>query len=330
MTTDIEPAKIQQTSEQPKILVVTMCTASRPVMLRRCMESILSQELPDNWVLILAVVENDSEPNCEVLVREIAENYSAKVVYEVEPEQGIPIARNRTLDMALRENADWIAFIDDDEYASPNWLEAFCLAAESYDAEMFRGTVLTNYPEGVAGWKKSERKAVSATGTPSELWATNNSMIQSKVVSKDGYNMRFDEVMRYTGGSDSDFFYRAKAKGLQVIDVQDAVVSEDLPANRTTLRWRFNRIARTFAHRPYIYSKFTPEYKVLFTSLFEIIKYTYKGILGLLISFICCFGYIYLAKRVFYLSICSFARAYGLIRGILGIQMNPYKTLDGS
>ena len=51
------------------------------------------------------------------------------MTYAVEPERNIALARNRALSLARGEK---LAFIDDDEMASPFWLSTLLAAEKRY------------------------------------------------------------------------------------------------------------------------------------------------------------------------------------------------------
>jgi glycosyltransferase involved in cell wall biosynthesis len=92
-------------------------------MLQDCLASLVSQQVPECVSLIIAVVENHAADACRAIVERFAARPGAwRIIYAHEPHLGIPIARNRSLDLALAEGADWIAFIDDDAVAEANWI----------------------------------------------------------------------------------------------------------------------------------------------------------------------------------------------------------------
>jgi hypothetical protein len=74
-------------------------------------------------------------------------------------------------------------------------------------------------------------------------------MIRAGLV-RDG--LRFDEAMRFTGGSDRKFFLEASANGASICHVNDAVVRETWPAERCTLAWRLRTDYRRGAVRMHI------------------------------------------------------------------------------
>ncbi|MEE8562126.1 MAG: glycosyltransferase family A protein, partial [Alphaproteobacteria bacterium] len=135
-------------------------------MLENCLRSIGAQEVPEGWRYRAIVVENSETAESRDLALRIAEETGLSMDYAIEPERGIPQVRNRSLSLALERRADWIAFIDDDEIADPGWLEAYCRAADAYDAEIMRGPVVLDYPPETPDWLPKRSKAVGETGKP--------------------------------------------------------------------------------------------------------------------------------------------------------------------
>jgi len=96
-------------------LSVIICTRSRPVSLRRTLESLLAQEAPPKeWEVI--VVDNGATDE----TREVIESFVARgpVRYASEPIQGLGRARNRGIAVA---RGRLLAFTDDDVVLSLDW-----------------------------------------------------------------------------------------------------------------------------------------------------------------------------------------------------------------
>lgn len=219
-------------------IVIALCTRHRPAMLRSCLDSLIRQDIPGGVFVSVVVIENDEVENCRGIVDEIAARSNVPIVYALEPSIGIPIARNRSLTLALAQDPDWIAFIDDDEVAGPAWLPSFVEAARMINADVLRGPV-----QGVhasSGEATSTRKR-RPTGLRLKTAATNNTMMRAHLASPEGLGLCFDEAMRLSGGSDKDFFFRAADRGATIAWVENAVVFERIPPGRLTLRWQLER-----------------------------------------------------------------------------------------
>ncbi len=98
-------------------IIVNICTFKRPKMLKACLDSILAQQLPENWQLEIQIIDNDKESVVESEVKKWASQARVPVRYFTEMKRGIPFARNAACEQSLEHQADWIVFIDDDELA---------------------------------------------------------------------------------------------------------------------------------------------------------------------------------------------------------------------
>lgn len=207
-------------------------------MLRNCLQSLVRQRLPADISVSIVVVENNETDDCRNIVDELSAQSDVPIVYAQERTIGIPVARNRTLDLALSLDPDWIAFIDDDEFAGPEWLQTFVKASEAYNADVLEGRVQSLRAETGEIIAHNKRRP---TGVSHKTVATCNTMMRARIASPQGMGLRFDEGMRFSGGSDKDYFLRAAERGAVIVWVQEAVVFESVPANRLTLRWQLQR-----------------------------------------------------------------------------------------
>jgi succinoglycan biosynthesis protein ExoM len=69
------------------------------------------------------------------------------VRYVQEPRRGISYARNTCLDHVARD-AEFFAMIDDDEVPELDWLEQLLCAQARAGADVVRGPVVPDFPEG--------------------------------------------------------------------------------------------------------------------------------------------------------------------------------------
>ena len=78
----------------------------------------MSQQTQGLFSYSLIVFDNDACRSPEPVVKEFL-GMGPELVYEVEPVQNLSLARNRCLTHAT---GDYVAIIDDDEYADSRWL----------------------------------------------------------------------------------------------------------------------------------------------------------------------------------------------------------------
>jgi glycosyltransferase involved in cell wall biosynthesis len=110
-------------------LSVIMLTYNREALIRRAVESILNQTLSDFEFII---VDNGSTDRSGLIADEYAEKDGR--IRALHRERGnIGSGRNAGLDMAQGE---YIAFVDDDDYAEPDFLEFLYILALENDAQV--------------------------------------------------------------------------------------------------------------------------------------------------------------------------------------------------
>src|SRR5438309_10345348 len=96
-------------------VAVCALTFHRPAGLARLLAGLDGLEDPAGARFFVLIVDNDPEGSGRVVVEEAQRTSRHPIVYEIEPERGIPFARNRGVERAAELGADFIAFIDDDE-----------------------------------------------------------------------------------------------------------------------------------------------------------------------------------------------------------------------
>src|SRR5579872_592596 len=100
-------------------ITVILCTFNRCASLRRALESLARQMLPESVEWEVLVVDNNSTDGTRDVAAEFCRMNSARSRYVFEPEQGKSNALNRGIRDAKGEI---LAFIDDDVIADPDWL----------------------------------------------------------------------------------------------------------------------------------------------------------------------------------------------------------------
>jgi succinoglycan biosynthesis protein ExoM len=159
--------------------------------------------------------------------------------YIHEPRRGISMARNAILEAALDLSADWVAFIDDDETAAPNWLAELMAAAKRYNADVVQGRVEPIYPEPTPFWIVPPKSR--ADGHEKGAASTNNVMFSSWIIRADGLGLRFSERFALTGGEDTDFFARAYDAGAKIAHSNKPLVFEHWSVERCSYMAQVSR-----------------------------------------------------------------------------------------
>lgn len=234
-------------------IAVVVITFRRPQGLLRVLEGLHRQQCHDpsrNFRLTAIVVDNDKECSATASVEQFKSGSSLAVRYISEPAQGIPIARNAGMD-AVPDDAEFFCFIDDDEWPGDTWIDELLKTQRTTAADCVLGAVIPVYPESAPRWLISSRIFDSWHFPDQALLtqaASNNVLISHAFVRQT--QLRFDERMRMSGGSDFLFFRQAFERGMHIVWSEGAPVYEEVPMSRLKLRWiiqRQYRLGNTFS-----------------------------------------------------------------------------------
>ncbi|MDQ8698479.1 glycosyltransferase family A protein [Hyphomicrobium sp. LHD-15] len=310
-------------------IAITVCTRDRRELLQLCLESILRLEVPQNIQPVVVVVENNASPASQVFVEDLARGAAApwKIIYGHEPTLGIPIARNRSLDIALREKPDWIAFVDDDETVDPKWLERMLVAAEEFRCDVLHGPVEFLYPDALPDWFDAKQTRLRPRGLKRAAAATNNTFVAQRLVSADGLALRFDETMRFTGGSDTEFFLRAAGYGATIRWVDDAWVRETVGPSRLTMKWQWMRALRGAVTASRVHRK---QNGLGATCIRYLPKALTRLVSGLAIAAGGSMVFLLAPKpgrKIIFLGGKDLASGLGTVMGLMNVVPEPYKTV---
>jgi len=210
-------------------------------MLARCLEALKYQQC-DGFAYSLVVVDNDRSRSAERVVRDWRHSSHVDLHYDVEPVQNISLARNRAISIS---EGGLIAFIDDDEYPHPAWLSEFVNAYTRYSADVVLGPVTPVFDGAPPGWLVKSglsERGTFRTGTrlrDTRHMSTANVLLKRSVL--DGEAVPFDPQMGRSGGEDTDLFNRLLQRGALFVWCQEALVYEQIPAERQTRRYHIRR-----------------------------------------------------------------------------------------
>jgi glycosyltransferase involved in cell wall biosynthesis len=202
------------------------------------------------WLLSVVVVDNDAAGSSREAVMAHAGHPEYTLEYVVEPEQGIPIARNRAMDCAPM-GTELFCFLDDDEWPVDGWLDSMLRTRAETGADCVYGPIEPVFEGPIDDWLRRSRlydRKRYREGERLDFAASNNVMFD--LARFRALDLRFDARMRFTGGSDYLFFNQAVRRGIRIHWCEAALVYDLFPANRLTMRWqrqRQYRLGNTFA-----------------------------------------------------------------------------------
>lgn len=293
-------------------------------MLSRCLWSLTGQSVQPNLELIIVVIDNSEQPVERDAVANIAASSNFGICYEHEPRAGIPIARNAALGAALRNNPDWIAFIDDDEIAPSLWIETLHDAALRYSADVMNGAVERLETADEAQRAAHDWRPCQASERIKRIDTapTSNVLFKTKLV-RPPLALRFDEAMRF-GGSDNEFFMRAHQAGLILLATTGAKVFEEFPVSRVTRRSEAMRAFRVGATMNYRYRKNFGPLKGNLAILGRLFEKVANSIFDLSLAAVAYPASPHKSRLFSSRSLKSAATSWGLVAPYFGIQPDRY------
>lgn len=234
-------AAIARAASPPARVTVAVCTFRRPLLLQRLLASLDVLTAPEHATYDILVIDNDPAGSAAGTVGAATLKHPVRYVHE--PHPGIAAARNTALRQSA--DADFVAFIDDDEVADPPWLATLLAAADEHQADVVAGPTNSAFAVPLPDWMDKGAffaRSVAETGSTMPFAACGNLLLRTSALLRvDHY---FDDRFGLTGGEDSEFTARLVSGGARLIWCQEAVTVEDVPADRITARWVLRRSYR--------------------------------------------------------------------------------------
>ena len=218
---------------------ICICTFRR-TFLRQTLQSVAGLTAGRHTIRVI-IADNDLEPSGRALVEEMRGQLPFPVIYVHAPAANICIARNACLDHA---EADFVAFVDDDETVTPGWLDALVDKAEASQAAAVLGPVRAIYRPDAPRWMVEgdfHSTLPVVVGGVIRTGYTCNVLIRWCPPYQ---ALRFDLALGKSGGEDTAFFYQLTALGGAIAFAPDALVEEPVPAERASMAWLVRRRLR--------------------------------------------------------------------------------------
>ncbi len=308
---------------------IAVCTAKRPQMLSKTLESLGRLSVPPGATLSIVVVENDCEQHALAVVERTRASSPFPIRYFLESKIGIPHARNRAVEAAIAENADWIAMLDDDEHVEPDWLVRLFEGGVRFDADVTTGPVKQVADATPPHWWKPLSQTRRITGEVRRDAYTNNELFNSRLVASDGLALRFDHRLTF-GAEDVDFFRRAHEKGARIVFVAEASVIETVPASRLTLRRILERTYMVASAASFLDVIRDGRAKTWGKRLPHGLRRICVGLV-LVVAGACLWPLRRLAgERTMLKGMISVTKAWGSLSGLIGATSDYYRRVDGA
>lgn len=222
-----------------KHISVCICTYQRPTMLAQLLRQLCLQQTGELFTYSIVVADNDRQETARPVVQEFSSTAPIPVRYCVEPEQNIAKVRNQSVTNAF---GDFVAFIDDDEEPTAEWLLHLFREIESSGADGVLGPVLPRFltppPEWIIRGNIFLRHSLpTGTWLRWDQTRSGNTLLRRSIFEDPSNHFR-PEYGR--GGEDVDFFRRMISKGMRFRWCAEAVAYEVVPPER----WRRSYLLR--------------------------------------------------------------------------------------
>lgn len=221
-------------------VAVLIPTLRRPESLTRAIRSVQNQIGVEGLLSEIIVIDNDPEATAKDLVADLAKSHSLPLRWCHAPVPGVATARNRGL---AETTAPLIAFLDDDEKASPRWLISLIETQAQLGADVVFGPIQGRVPDGTAHCDYlSDFFGRTGPQTSQEIdhaYGCGNSLMVRETALPG--TAPFRTSADASGGEDDALFAALEARGGRFGWAAEAWVDEFAPPHRATLSFALSR-----------------------------------------------------------------------------------------
>lgn len=182
-------------SHAPKITAI-VCTYNRCDWLKAAIDSLAAQSLSRSQYEVLIVDNASNDRTVDVVTACQLRHPEVRIRLLREDRQGLSYARNTGFQAAFGE---YVAYLDDDAMADPQWLESGLEMFTAYDPSprIVVGPVIPAYPDGKPNWFNDRFETFDLGPDPCTLTPTQSFM---------GGNAFYDKhALECIGGFDPQF-----------------------------------------------------------------------------------------------------------------------------
>lgn len=218
---------------------IAVCTFRREA-LSETLASLGRLDVPEGVHIRVIVADNDVTPSARPRVE--AARLPMAIAYVHCPAGNISIARNACLDHA---DADFLAFVDDDETVEPRWLARLLAEAQATEADVVLGPVRALYNPDSPGWmRRGDFHSTYPVRVGGEIRTGYTCNVLMRLAAPPVTGRRFDLALGRSGGEDTAFFDQVHAAGGRFAFAREAWAEEPVPATRATFSWLARRRLR--------------------------------------------------------------------------------------
>lgn len=215
------------------LISVIMPTFRRPDGLETALASLLAQDDVGMPIEII-IADNDPEGSARNYVEAMIVKTNSKIIYLHVPEPGVSNARNGALAIA---KGRYIAWLDDDQDASPTWLRELLGASQKHKASVVFGPCharisnITKYRDYYQSFFSRSGPGI-VEGVITKFYGAGNSFMDLKRCTLP--EPAFDPRANETGGEDDLLFTHIEAHDGVFVWRETAQVFEDVRPHRAT------------------------------------------------------------------------------------------------
>ena len=219
-------------------VAVVIPTLRRPAELERAIRSVFDQTTRPASVV---VADNDPEGSAAKVLHRLRPEAPFPLVYAHAPRPGVATARNAGL---AATDAGLIAFLDDDEIATPGWLDALLSAQRALGADVVFGPIQGRAPDASAWTRPYLERFFSRSGPKAdalieEPYGCGNALFVRATTLHGA--APFDLSTDSSGGEDDALFQQLGKVGVRWGWAANAWVEEAAPPHRATLAYALKR-----------------------------------------------------------------------------------------
>ncbi len=225
-------------------LAVVICTHRRPDALGRLLDRLTECAADAGSLAAVGVVVVDDDPaaSARSTAEARAADFELGLDYRVTGSGNISVARNTTLE-AGSAMAPWLVCIDDDCVPAVDWLSQLVGVRRRTGADAVCGACDELAPPGAPRWLVDEpfldELTTGVDGERTTEGHVKNLLLSASFVASHG--VRYDERLGRAGGEDAKFLHELDLAGVDRRFASHAIVREQLPAERATLRYQLRR-----------------------------------------------------------------------------------------
>lgn len=258
-------------------VTVSIATYDRLEGLERTIRSVVGQRNALGLTYEILVTDNHLSGNAEPLVARLAAESAVAIRYQRDVTRNMSVLRNAGIKAA---RGAWLAFIDDDEFADPDWLDELMGTLRRTGADIAIGPRLAVFASGKApaydptGAMFARRfdlapdalfNLVRADGKQNYGLGTGNSIFRVATCFRDAepFSLAYGDA----GGEDAEFFVRQFLEGRTIAWAANARVTEIVFEHRTEVAYRLVRTRRETQHYVTMYIANAPRPRIAWLKL---------------------------------------------------------------